>query len=106
MAENVQELYQQAVLPLPERERLELIVLIINDLTRLRTAGGAARSADAVKLSARQVLEAPLPADLGAWAEATSALEAGDVASCARVLAGSHRRLFGWWQARLPSIGS
>jgi hypothetical protein len=70
----------------------------------LRTAGGAARSADAVKLSARQVLEAPLPADAGAWAEATSALEAGDVEGCARVLAGSHRRLFGWWQGRVPSM--
>jgi hypothetical protein len=68
----------------------------------LRTAGGSARSADAVKLSARQVLDAPLPGDRGAWAEAAAALEAGDVASCARALSGTHHRLFGWWQARLP----
>jgi hypothetical protein len=68
----------------------------------LRTAGGAARSADAVKLSARQVLDAPLPADAGAWAEATAALAEGDVASCARALAGAHRHLFTWWQARAP----
>jgi hypothetical protein len=68
----------------------------------LRTAGGSARSADAVKLSARQVLDAPLPADAGAWAEAAAALEAGDVAACARVLAGTHHRLLAWWQERVP----
>ncbi len=41
MAVNVQELYQQAVLPLPERERLELMALIINDLARPRTTNGS-----------------------------------------------------------------
>jgi hypothetical protein len=41
MAVSVQELYQQAVLPLPERERLELMALIIKDLTRPRTTSGA-----------------------------------------------------------------
>ena len=40
MSENVQELYQQAVLPLPERERMELMALIANDLARLHPANG------------------------------------------------------------------
>ena len=41
MSVNVQELYQQAVLPLPERERLELLALIANDLARPRPTNGA-----------------------------------------------------------------
>ena len=41
MTVNVQELYQQTVLPLPEPARLELLALIANDLTRLRPINGA-----------------------------------------------------------------
>lgn len=41
MSTNVQELYQQAVLPLPEQERLELLALIANDLARPRPTNGA-----------------------------------------------------------------
>ena len=40
MSVNVQELYQQAVLPLPEWERLELMALIANDLAQARPANG------------------------------------------------------------------
>jgi hypothetical protein len=69
----------------------------------LRTFGGAALSADAIKLAARQVLVAPLPADAGAWDEAAAAVAAGDVVACARALAGQDRHLFDWWAARMPS---
>ena len=41
MLVNVQELYQQTVLPLPQRERLELVALIVNDLARPRPTNGA-----------------------------------------------------------------
>jgi hypothetical protein len=40
MSVNVQELYQQAVLPPPAGERLELMALIANDLARARSANG------------------------------------------------------------------
>jgi hypothetical protein len=40
MSVNVQELYQQAVLPLPEWERLELMALIANDLARALAVNG------------------------------------------------------------------
>ena len=42
----------------------------------LRTYAGAALHADAIKLSARQVLELPLPADLAAWQEAADCFRA------------------------------
>lgn len=41
MSVNVQELYQQTVRPLPERERLELVALIVNDLAQARPTNGA-----------------------------------------------------------------
>jgi hypothetical protein len=41
MSVKVQELYQQTVRPLPERERLELAALIVNDLARIRPTNGA-----------------------------------------------------------------
>lgn len=40
MSVNVQELYQQTVLPLPERERLELLALIANDLAQPQKPNG------------------------------------------------------------------
>jgi hypothetical protein len=68
----------------------------------LHTYGAAALGSDSLKLSATQVLEAPLPADAGAWAEATDRLQRGDVTGCAIALADGHDRLLRWWQARLP----
>ncbi len=53
MSENVRELYQQAVLRLPERERMELVALIANDLARLHTANGTQQ-----QLGAREKREA------------------------------------------------
>lgn len=69
----------------------------------LRTYGGTALAAEAVKLSAAQVLEAPLPLDGDAWAAATESLRAGDVVGCAAHLAAGDDRLLRWWQARLPA---
>jgi hypothetical protein len=68
----------------------------------LRTHGGSALSADAVKLSARQVLDAPLPTDPDAWSEAAQHLRRGDVAACAQALAGDEPKLLRWWLGRLP----
>ncbi len=41
MSVNVQELYQQTVLPLPEPARLQLMALIANDLARPHPTNGA-----------------------------------------------------------------
>jgi hypothetical protein len=67
----------------------------------LRHHGGTALSADAVKLSARQILDAPLPADGAAWDRATDALRSGDVRRCGEALAADEPRLLRWWGARL-----
>ena len=45
----------------------------------LRRAAGAALAADAVKLSAKQILEVPLPVDDRLWAEVAARLAAGDL---------------------------
>lgn len=72
----------------------------------LRAFGGAALSADAVKLSAAQVLQAPLPLDAVAWSAATVRLEAGDVDGCAEALAAGDQRLLAWWRSRRPGAGT
>ncbi|HEY8057716.1 MAG TPA: hypothetical protein VID94_03150, partial [Acidimicrobiales bacterium] len=74
-------------------------------------------SADAVRLSAKLLLEVPLPADRRAWTRATSALRAVPGAadrraalvdfgrlSCAayRVDEGRVDGLLAWWSDRLP----
>lgn len=68
----------------------------------LRHHGGTALSADAVKLSARQLLDAPLPADQRAWDEAADHLRHGDVDGCGEVFAAEEPALLDWWRARLP----
>jgi hypothetical protein len=69
----------------------------------IRNHGGAALSSDAIKLSARQVVEAPLPLDGTAWDEGTAALRGGDVVACGTALADGDARLLAWWKARLPT---
>lgn len=64
--------------------------------------GGTALHREAVKLSARQVLDVPLPGDLGAWEAAADALAAGDVDTCAGALAHGEADLLAWWRARRP----
>lgn len=63
--------------------------------------GGTALSSEAVKLSAKQVLAAPLPDDEQAWAAATERLRRGDVVGCAEALAGDDGQLLEWWRGRL-----
>jgi predicted RNA methylase len=76
----------------------------------LHRAGGAALTADAVKLSARQVLEVPLPADRVLWDEVAVRLADGGLAAdeFARLMTRAYGRpdddpVVAWWLARLPS---
>ncbi len=87
----------------------------------LARVGGAARSPDAVKLSARQALLVPLPVDRVAWTEGAMTLrdaarsvgagavdeavgDAGAVLTAAYGLSGSSaQHLLAWWRARLGS---
>ncbi len=81
-----------------------------------RTYGGAGMSADAIKLAAKQLLDLPLPLDVGRWAEA-AVLAASTSPESSR---GRHERLvrvgrlmtdayrepdpvFEWWRDRLRS---
>ena len=77
--------------------------------------GGTALNSDAVKLSARQVLQAPLPTDEAAWSEAAAMLQAAPTDDEARwrtaleAFAGVATRAYAadpdlaaWWSTRLP----
>lgn len=68
-----------------------------------RLSAGAALQPGAIKLSAQQVLDAPLPADEPVWDEGAAALQAGDVASAALLLARAHAaapEVHAWWRDR------
>jgi hypothetical protein len=84
----------------------------------LHRAGGAALTADAIKLSARQVLEVPLPIDETRWRLATDLLAAHCVGSasapdpaafgaemCAAYGLDPDHPVLAWWLDRLPSWG-
>ena len=63
---------------------------------------GVALAADAIKLSARQVLEIPLPVDELAWAEAAVALESGDLLGAGRHMEAAYGvDAYDWWVGRL-----
>jgi hypothetical protein len=66
----------------------------------VRNYGGTALHGDAVKLSAKQVLDLPLPADCEAWDAAALAVATGDVDTAAALLSAGHPRLLAWWRAR------
>jgi SAM-dependent methyltransferase len=60
---------------------------------------GAALSANAIKLSASQLLTLPLPAR--PWDDAADALQAGDVDGCARLMDAAYGTdVYAWWKAR------
>ena len=66
---------------------------------------GVALAADAIKLSARQVLEIPLPSDHRRWNEAAHALQRDELAHAARLMTaayGADDTVFDWWEGRLP----
>lgn len=69
----------------------------------LGEVAGTALSAKAVKLSARTVASIPLPSDLDAWAEATSAFVAGDIAAFAAAATAAYGLpedpVVDWWLA-------
>jgi predicted RNA methylase len=72
----------------------------------LRHHAGAALHADAIKLSARQVLDLPLPAGDDEWAGAARALEAGRIIDAAFAMDrayGAGDEVLEWWRGRLPS---
>jgi hypothetical protein len=63
-----------------------------------------------VKLSARQILEVPLPVDAALWGEVAVRLEAGDLDAeeFGRLMTRAHGLpaddpVVVWWLARLPS---
>lgn len=82
----------------------------------LRNYGSSALSADTIKLSARQVLEVPLPSRRSSWDAAAAELTLLATGACprarrTRLLAvgaamtaayGCGEEVFDWWQARLP----
>ena len=73
----------------------------------LRTAGGAALSADAVKLSATQLRALPLPAPGADWDAAADAVRRGDLRAAGAATCRAHGlddgdALLDWWAARLP----
>jgi hypothetical protein len=64
---------------------------------------GVALTSDAIKLSARQVLEIPLPTDVAAWSLAARAIEAGEVMETARLMTAAYRceaNVTQWWANR------
>ena len=66
---------------------------------------GSGLSADAVRLSAKLVLQIPLPTDRRAWTAATKALRAGDLERFAPLACrayGVDEALVPWWRSRLP----
>ncbi|MCU1455801.1 MAG: hypothetical protein JWN46_3947 [Acidimicrobiales bacterium] len=79
---------------------------VIAALALARTAGTALGDG-AIKLSARQVLDLPLPCDAAAWAEGTAALASGDLDAFAPAMTAAYAvarddPVIAWWRARLP----
>jgi hypothetical protein len=70
--------------------------------------GGAALSSEAIKLSARQVLEVPVPADRRSWCAAADRLRDGGPGSLEAGAAlmtrayGAGPDVLEWWRRRLP----
>ena len=64
---------------------------------------GAGRSAKAIKLSAKQVAELPLPTDRGVWQHATEALRAGRLDTFGELMMSAHElddpAVLAWWTA-------
>jgi N-6 DNA Methylase len=66
---------------------------------------GTGLSSDTLRVSAKLVLDIPLPTDPVAWSTATHALRAGDLAAYGRLACrayGADEALADWWSSRLP----
>ncbi len=71
----------------------------------LGRALGTALTSDGVRVSARLVLDVPLPTDADAWAAAATALRAGDLDAYGPLACqayGVDEAVAGWWSSRLP----
>jgi hypothetical protein len=69
---------------------------------------GVALSSDAIKLSARQVLDIPLPSSPGAWAHAADLIERGDLEPAAESMVdayGAGPEVLDWWTNRRATRG-
>jgi hypothetical protein len=107
-------------------DRLAMVAAVLHappvSVWALHRAGGAALAADAIKLSAGQVLEIPLPVDATRWRRAAGLLAGRDVGTgagsgpapdpgdfgaemCAAYGLPADHPVLGWWLARLPSWG-
>ena len=67
---------------------------------------GVALAADAIKLSARQVLDLPLPSDDVAWNAGAAALREGDLLGAGQWMTAAYdadEAVFDWWKDRLPA---
>jgi len=67
---------------------------------------GAALASNAIKLSARQVLDVPLPSNEVEWGRGAAAFAAGDVLGAGRCMTrayGADDEVFEWWARRLPA---
>ncbi len=49
MQENIQEIYRQNILPLPESEQLKLATLILEKVTKKDNNGGKARTGSSIR---------------------------------------------------------
>ena len=70
------------------------------------TYAGVALAPDAIKLSARQVLEVPLPPDRRRWKLGAAALRDGDLLGAGAHMTaayGANDVVFDWWKGRLPN---
>lgn len=70
---------------------------------------GSGLSADAVRLSAKLLLQVPLPTDRRAWTASRKALQGGDLPTFGRLACQAYRiaddevgGLLAWWSGRLP----
>jgi hypothetical protein len=67
---------------------------------------GAALTPNAIKLSARQVLDIPLPIDDDAWQQGADALAAGHVLEAGEAMSEAYDTgddVLAWWRNRLPA---
>jgi N-6 DNA Methylase len=69
----------------------------------LSAYGGVALTSDAIKLSAKQVLEIPLPVDASAWDQAAAALAEDDLGAVASLMTEAYEcdpAVLDWWVSR------
>jgi len=71
----------------------------------LRHHAGAALNPGAIKVSARQVLQVPLPVSDSAWQEGARALSAGRILDAGAAMSRAYKsgdEVHEWWRSRLP----